>query len=65
MANVERPQDTPDDGQRSRRLIQRGNRLQLSLARIELAMSGLVAVDRLLVLNQALTNVLHDDAGGH
>jgi hypothetical protein len=43
MANVERPQDTPDDGQRSRRLIQRGNRLQLSLARIELAMSGLVA----------------------
>jgi len=45
MANVERPQDTPDDGQRSRRLIQRGNRL--------------------LVLNQALTNVLHDDAGGH
>ena len=65
MANVERPQDTPDDGQRSRaRLIQRGNRLQLSLARIELAMSGLVAVDRLLVLNQALTNVLHDASGG-
>jgi hypothetical protein len=28
-------------------------------ARIELAMDGLIAVDRLLVLNQALTNVLH------
>jgi hypothetical protein len=28
-------------------------------ARIELAMDGLIAVDRLLVLNQALTNLLH------
>ena len=31
---------------------------------VELAMGGLIAVDRLLVLNQALTNVLYDDAGG-
>ena len=44
-------------------IIQRGDRLQMSPARIELAMSGLAAVDRLLVLNQALSNVLHDDAG--
>jgi hypothetical protein len=29
-----------------------------------LAMDALVAVDRLLVLNQALANVLYDDAGG-
>jgi hypothetical protein len=39
-------------------------RMQLTLARIELAVDGLIAVDRLLVLNQALTNVLQDDAGG-
>jgi hypothetical protein len=26
--------------------------------------AGLLAVDRLLVLNQALADVLHDDAGG-
>jgi hypothetical protein len=26
--------------------------------------AGLIAIDRLLVLNQALQNVLHDDAGG-
>ena len=45
-------------------LNRRGDRLQMTLARIELAMDGLIAVDRLLVLNQALTNVLHDDAGG-
>ena len=65
MADVERPEDTRDyDGQRSARLSRREHRLQLSLARIELAMSGRVAVDRLLVLNQALSNVLHDASGG-
>jgi hypothetical protein len=50
--------------QRSVAVARRGNRMQLTLARIELAMEGLIAVDRLLVLNQALTNVLQDDAGG-
>jgi hypothetical protein len=65
MADVERPQEPIDyDGQRNRRLARRGDRMQLTLARIELAMEGLIAVDRLLVLNQALTNVLHDASGG-
>jgi hypothetical protein len=65
MADVERPQEPIDyDGQRSRRLARRGDRMQLTLARIELAMEGLIAVDRLLVLNQALTNVLYDASGG-
>ena len=41
----------------------RGDKLQVTLAKIELAMDGLVAVDRLLVLNQALTNVLQDEGG--
>ena len=55
MGEVERPQETPDhDGHRSARLTRRGNRMQLSLAKIELAMSGVVAVDRLLVLNQGI-----------
>jgi hypothetical protein len=65
MADVERPQEPIDyDGQRNRRLARRGDRMQLTLARIELAMEGLIAVDRLLVPNQALTNVLHDASGG-
>ena len=65
MPEVERPQDEPDwDGQRSARITRRGNRLQATLARIELAMGGLVPVDRLMVLNQALHNVLHDAEGG-
>jgi hypothetical protein len=53
------------DRQRAhRQLLRRGDRKQLTLAHIELAMSDMIAVDRLLVLNQALTNVLTDDAGG-
>ena len=64
-AAIVRPQETPDfDGNRSARLTRRGNRLQLTLARVELAMGGLVPVDRLMVLNQALHNVLHDAEGG-
>jgi hypothetical protein len=38
--------------------------MQVMLARIEMAMDGLIAVNRLLVLNQALENALHDDTGG-
>jgi hypothetical protein len=45
------------------RITRRGHKMQVTLAKIELAMDGLIAVDRLLVLNQALSNVL-DDAGG-
>jgi hypothetical protein len=41
----------------------RGHRLLLTIAKIELAMSGLEPVDRLLALNTALENVLHDSAG--
>ena len=37
---------------------------QFGRLRIELAMDGLVAVDRLRVLNAALENVLHDASGG-
>jgi len=37
-----------------------GTKMQVTLAKIELAMDGLVPVDRLLVLNQALANVLYD-----
>ncbi len=37
-----------------------GTKMQVTLAKIELAMDALVAVDRLLVLNQALANVLYD-----
>lgn len=44
--------------------MRRGDRLQLPLARVELALGGLASIDRLLVLNQALTNVLRDGAGG-
>jgi hypothetical protein len=46
------------------RIVQHGHKMRATLARIELALDGLVAVDRLLVLNAALENVLHDDAGG-
>jgi hypothetical protein len=48
----------------ARDMRRRGDKLRVMLARIELAMDGLIAVDRLLVLNTALENVLHDDAGG-
>ena len=41
----------------------RGHNMQVTLAKIELAMDGLVASDRLLVLNQAVANVLYDAAG--
>jgi hypothetical protein len=40
----------------------RGNRLQLAVARIELTLAGFEDVDRLLVLNTALKNVLDDSA---
>jgi hypothetical protein len=36
----------------------------VTLPRIELAIDGLIAVDQLLVLNQAPSNLLYDDAGG-
>jgi hypothetical protein len=49
---------------RRKGVVRRGNRMQLTFAHIELAMEGLIAVDRLLVLNQALANELQDDAGG-
>jgi hypothetical protein len=60
---------TPEDVYRTQPwkrpdISRRGHRMQITLARIEMAMEGLIAVDRLLVLNQALENVLHDDAGG-
>jgi hypothetical protein len=48
----------------SREITRRGNQLQMRLARVEMVLDGLIAVDRLLVLNQALSNVLYDDAGG-
>jgi hypothetical protein len=48
----------------ARDIRSRGDKLRVTLARIELAMDRLIAVDRLLVLNTALENVLHDDAGG-
>jgi hypothetical protein len=48
----------------SREITRRGNQLQMRLARIEMVLDGLIAIDRLLVLNQALENVLYDDAGG-
>jgi hypothetical protein len=44
-------------------ILRRGDRLQVTLARTELATDGLIAVDRLLVLNAALENVLDDAAG--
>jgi hypothetical protein len=42
-------------------IVRRGHKMRVVLARVELAMDGLLAVDRLLVLNAALENVLHDD----
>lgn len=63
MGEVERPQQDDKDAYGRLRIPRRGHQMQMSLAKIE-AMSGLVAVDRLLVLNQALTNVLHDASGG-
>ena len=42
----------------------RGHRLLLTIAKIEIAMSGLEPVDRLLALNTALENVLHDARAG-
>jgi hypothetical protein len=44
-------------------IVRRGNQLRLTLARIELAMDGLIAVDRLLVLNATLENVSSNAAG--
>ena len=41
-------------------IVRRGHKMRVVLARVELAMDGLIAVDRLLVLNAALENVLHD-----
>jgi hypothetical protein len=67
MAEVEgggRPQHGDVDKFGKLRITRRGHRMQVTLAKIELAMDGLIAVDRLLVLNQALENVLHDSAGG-
>jgi hypothetical protein len=60
MTEVERERREPS----ARDIARRGDKLQVTLARIEMAMDGLIAVDRLLVLNQALSNVLYDDAGG-
>ena len=45
-------------------ITRRGHKMQVTLAKVELAMDGLVASDRLLVLNQAVANVLYDAAGG-
>ena len=44
-------------------IVRRGHRMRVVLARVEMAMDGLLAVDRLLVLNAALENVLDDAAG--
>ena len=66
-----KPQATPDAAAlRERKAVaRRGDRLQLHLARVELVIGDLGDIDRLLVLNSALRNVLDDaakrDAGRH
>jgi hypothetical protein len=51
--------------QRERReVLRRGDRLMVHIARVELALADLSDIDKLLVLNTTLDNVLHDSAGG-
>ena len=54
----------PSPAARTRqKIVRRGHKMRVVLARVEMAMDGLIAVDRLLVLNAALENVLDDAAG--
>jgi hypothetical protein len=54
--------ETPAAGRERSATNRRGHRLMAYLARVEVAVSNLNPIDRLIVLNTALRNVLDDDA---
>jgi hypothetical protein len=57
--------DTPEAlaaGRERHAAVRRGDRLLVHIARVELALSDLPAIDQLICLNACLENVLHDDA---
>jgi hypothetical protein len=49
---------------RSRETVRRGDRVRVALARIELFVSDLDPLDKLIALNQALRNAIDDGSGG-
>jgi hypothetical protein len=64
MGNVE-----DDDAWRARprggqEIVRRGDRVLVAIARVELYVSDLDPLDRLICLNQCLRNALDDGAGG-
>ena len=49
---------------RSREINRRGDRVRVAMARIEMFVSDLDPLDRLIALNEALKNAIHDGSGG-
>ena len=65
MGEVER-----DDAERRLRpwkrqdIVRRGDRVLVAIARIELFVSDLDPLDKLIALNECLKNAIHDGSGG-
>lgn len=49
---------------RGQEIVRRGDRVLVAMARIELFVSNLDPLDRLIALNQALRNAFDDGSGG-
>jgi hypothetical protein len=45
-------------------IIRRGDRVLVAIARIELFVSDLDPLDKLIALNECLKNAIHDGSGG-